>query len=65
MHKLLYASHLNPTPSNSIVLVQTSVPDVYLPGMLGYMLVSKTNLYVFYFCTVVLKQQKHFLSEYN
>ena len=59
-------TYLNPTPSNSTVRLDKCT----LTGMLGYMLISKTNLYVFYFCKVVLKQQKHlkgsfFLSEYN
>ena len=34
-----------------------TVPDVNWPGMLGNMLVSKTNLYVFYFSKVARKQQ--------
>ena len=61
---------LKPYPPVIQLSVQTSVPDVNWPGVLGYMLVSKTNFFVVYFCKVALKQQKHlkgnfFLSEYN
>ena len=64
VHRLLYINYLNPTPSNSTVH-QTSVPDVNWPAVLCSMLLSKTNLYVFYFCKVALKQQKHLKANFS